>query len=188
MLGVLLVAVCALAGSRLMASADDTTDVWVARHAIVAGETMNTNDLAVAKVRFTTDESVRYLGADTTIAGRVATRPIGAGELVPLAATAERRTADRLEIPLAVTVGGAPADLAPGDLVDVWAVGRDQNKTKPSAVWRAVEVVSVESARGAVASAQRQVLIGMDASQTAALATGLQQLGSGTPVLVRRLR
>lgn len=183
-----MVAVCALAGSRLMASADDTTAVWVAKRAIAVGAAVEDDDLTVARIRFTGDEAGRYLGADSPVTGRIAVRPIGAGELVPQAATSARRTAERLEVPLAVTAGGAPADLAVGDLVDVWAVGKDRSTTRPAAVWRAVEVISVESARGAVASTQRQVLVGIDADQTDALAAGLQQLSTGTPVLVRRMR
>ena len=175
-----------------MAGADDTTAVWVAKRPIAVGGTLHDEDLSVARIRFTGDESGRYLGTENAPAGRIAVRPIGAGELVPLAATAERRQADRLEVPLAVAAGGAPADLAPGDLVDVWTVrkdaGTDQTSTRSSAVWKAVEVVAVESGRGTVASTQRQVLVGMDADQTGSLAAGLQQLGTGTPVLVRRLR
>ena len=174
-----------------MASADDTTAVWVAKRAIPAGTALEDGDVAVARVRFTGDESGRYLGADSGLTGRIAVRPIGAGEFVPQAATAARRSADRLEVPLAVAAGGAPADLVVGDLVDVWVVGKDRAGDRPgtaAAVWRAVEVVSVESSRGSVAATQRQVLVGMDADRTGSLATGLQQLGTGTPVLVRRLR
>jgi Flp pilus assembly protein CpaB len=194
-LGVLLVAVCALIGSRLVATADDTSAVWVAERPIPAGTELDDDDLTTARVRFTGDESGRYLATSVRLDGRITLRPIGAGELVPQAATAARRDADQLEVPLAVAAGRIPADLAPGDLVDVWVVAEDQARARSegrteaaAAVWRGVQVVSVEAPKGSVASAQRQVLVGLDPKQTGSLATGLQQIGTGEPVLVRRAR
>jgi Flp pilus assembly protein CpaB len=197
-LGVLLVAVTALVGSRLLATADDTTAVWVAKRAIPAGERLTGDDLTTVDVRFTGDESEQYVTTDNKLDGRVALRQIGAGELVPQEATAAKRDADRLEVPLAVAAGRIPADLAPGDLVDVWVVVKeDRAKTGDKAadeppgavaVWRGVQVVSVDATKASAAgsSSQRQVLVGLDPKQTEALATGLQQIGTGEPLLVRR--
>lgn len=193
-LGVLLVAVTALVGSRLLATADDTTAIWVAKHAIPAGAKVTEADLTTARVRFTGDEADQYVATGTGLDGRVAVRQIGAGELVPQDATAVRRDADRLEVPLAVAAGRIPVNLAAGDLVDVWVVVK-QDRAKPGqqdsavSVWRGVQVVTVDSAKSGAAassSSQRQVLLGLDPKQTEALATGLQQIGTGEPVLVRR--
>ena len=183
MLGVLLVAVCALIGSRLLVTADDTSAVWVAKRSIPAGTELDENDLTTARVRFTGDESERYLTTSVRLDGLIAVRTIGAGELVPQAATVARRDADRLEVPLAVAAGRVPDDLAPGDLVDVWVVTKDD---QAAAVWRDVQVISVEAPKGSLSSAQRQVLVGLDPKQTGSLATGLQRVGTGEPLLVRR--
>jgi Flp pilus assembly protein CpaB len=189
-LGVLLVAVCALIGSRLLATADDTSAVWVAKRPIAAGTELDENDLTTARVRFPGDVSERYLTTSVRLDGRIALRTIGAGELVPQAATAANRDADRLEVPLAVAAGRIPADLAPADLVDVWVVTKQQSREPDdqaaAAVWRDVQVISVEAPKGSVSSAQRQVLIGLDPKQTGSLATGLQRIGAGEPLLVRR--
>jgi SAF domain len=192
-LGVLLVAVTALVGSRLLATADDTTAVWVAKRVIPAGSQLDGDDLATAHVRFTGDEAEQYVATDSRLDGRVALRQIGAGELVPQAATASKRDADRLEVPLAVAAGRIPADLAPGDLVDVWVVVKDQRgktatqEETAASVWRGVQVVSVDTAKGtATSSSQRQVLVGLDPRQAGALASGLQRIGTGEPVLIRR--
>jgi Flp pilus assembly protein CpaB len=183
-LGVLLVAVCALIGSRLLATADDTSAVWVAKRSIPAGTELDEDDLTTTRVRFTGAESQRYLTTRVRLDDRIAVRTIGAGELVPQAATAARRDADRLEVPLAVAAGRVPVDLTPGDLVDVWVVTKDDQTA--AAVWRDVQVISVEAPKGSVSSAQRQVLVGLDPKQTGSLATGLQRIGTGDPLLVRR--
>lgn len=190
-LGVLLVALTALIGAKLLSSADDTVAVWATKYAVPAGGTLAAGDLTTVRVRFTGDAARAYVETGSSLDGMVAVRPIGAGELVPRAATASRQDSDRTELPLAVATGGLPADLATGDQVDVWVVPKpDRNaKTTPDAVrlWDHLQVLGVDTAKGvAASSSRRQVLLGLDPKQAARLSTALQQLTSGEPVLVRR--
>ena len=190
-LGVLLVAVTALIGAKLLASADDTTAVWAAKRAIPAGGTLAADDLTTVRVRFTGDAAGQYVTTGTSLDGLVAVRPIGAGELVPRSAAESRKDSDRTELPLSVATGKLPADLAVGDQVDVWVVPKTDRNTNAAAdavkVWDHVQVLDVETAKGvAASSSRRQVLLALEPKQAAKLSGALQRVSSGEPVLVRR--
>src|SRR4051794_26612316 len=69
-LGVLLVAVTALAGAKLLSSADDTTTIWAAKHELRVGSPLTDDDLTTVRVRFTSsNDSERYLSADADLKG-----------------------------------------------------------------------------------------------------------------------
>ena len=193
-LGVLLVAVTALVGAKLVSSADDTVAVWAAKRNVPAGSTLSADDLTSTRVRFTSeDTSSQYVPADTALDGLVAVRALGAGELVPRAATATRRDSDRIEMPLSVATGKVPGNLSTGDQVDVWVVPKaDKNLETPDAVkvWEHVRVLDVDAAKGvsASSSSRRQVLVALEPKHAAKLSESLRQVSSGEPVLVRRAR
>lgn len=192
LLGVLLVAVTALVGARLLSAADDTVAIWTTMHAVPAGRTLSSDDLATTRVRFTSDAVARrYLPADVTLDGKVAVRAMAAGEFVPVSATADHGESERIELPLSVAVGGLPGDLAVGDQVDVWVVPKTDSGTTEAAsavqLWERLPVLDVDSAKGVAAgSSRRQVLLGLDPKQSARLGGHLRRLGSGEPVLARR--
>ena len=76
------------------------------------------------------DASLLYVGANSTdLVGRKVTRPIGAGELIPVSAVAEtapNASGDRRLITVPVEPMHSPIDLAHGDRVDVYVSPRDQ--------------------------------------------------------------
>ena len=82
MLGVLLVAITALAGAKLLSSADDTTTIWAAKHDLPAGTKLTGDDLTTARVRFTSGEDAgQYVAADADLKGLVVTRAVDAGRV-----------------------------------------------------------------------------------------------------------
>lgn len=191
-LGVLLVAITALAGARLMASADDTTAVWAAERDIPAGTKLSGDDLTSVRVRFTSsDVAGQYVAADANLQGMVATRAISAGEFVPREAAVSQVDNERTELPLSVQAGRLPADTAVGDQVDVWVVPKMNTGTEQPArrLWDKVRIQQVDAVKGvAGGSARRQVLVALDRSDLAKLPGALAAIGSGEPVLVRRGR
>lgn len=192
LLGLLLVAVSALTGARLLSAADDTTSVWVAKRVIPAGARLTADDLTTTRVRFTTDGAARiYADTDAALDGRFAVRQIEAGEFVPRDATATQQEADRVEIPLAVAAGRLPADAAVGNQVDVWVVPRStgQNLMPARRIWDRVQIVQIDAAKSvAGSSARRQVLVAVSTDRAGSLPDALAYLGTGDPVLIRRGR
>lgn len=191
-LGVLLVAITALAGAKLLSSADDTTAIWAADKDIPAGTKLTGDDLTSVRVRFTSkDAADQYVAADADLMGLVAVRAIGAGEFVPRHAALSQADNDRTELPLSIQTGRLPADTAAGDQVDVWVVPKAGNGPDQPArrLWEKVRVVQIDSVKGvAGGTARRQVLVGLDPADLVKLPGALAAMGSGEPVLIRRGR
>jgi hypothetical protein len=191
-LGVLLVAITALAGAKLLSSADDTTAIWAADKDIPAGTKLTGDDLTSVRVRFTSKEAAdQYVAAEADLRGLVAVRAIGAGEFVPRQAALSQADNDRTELPLSIQTGRLPADTAAGDQVDVWVVPKAGNGPDQPArrLWDKIRVVQVDSVKGvAGGSARRQVLVGLDPADLVKLPGALAAMGSGEPVLIRRGR
>jgi hypothetical protein len=121
-LGVLLVLVSVVVGARVLAAADRTQLVWTAARDLAPGSTLAADDLEPTEVRlFGTGN--RYLAApDRGFVGYVLERGVARGELVPVDALQQHDgTPDLRFVSVPVLPGRYPADLARGQLVDVWA-------------------------------------------------------------------
>ncbi len=188
-LGVLLVAITALAGAKLLASADDTTTVWAAERDLPAGTKLTGDDLTSVRVRFTSNEEAgRYVDATANLKGLVIVRSVGAGEFVPREAAVTQTENDRTELPLSIAAGRLPGDTAAGDQVDVWVVPKDAEQPAKK-LWDTIRVVQVDTVKGvAGGSARRQVLVGLDPADLPKLPAALAAMSTGEPVLVRRGR
>ena len=82
--GVARVVVSVLLGARLLASAGDRVPVWTSRAALAAGTTLRADDLVAVAVA--SDALGAYVPTSSDVAGKVLTRAVGAGELVPAGA------------------------------------------------------------------------------------------------------
>lgn len=187
LLGVLLVAITALAGAKLLSAADDTTAIWAAGRDLPAGTTLTSADLTTVRVRFTSgDAAGQYVAADADLKGLVVTRPISKGEFVPREAATSQEETERTELPLSIATGRLPADTAVGDQVDVWVVPKEQ---QAKLLWAEVRVVQIDAVKGVSGgSARRQVLVGLDTKDVSKLPAALTLMNAGEPVLVRRGR
>jgi hypothetical protein len=118
--GLAMVAASVLLGSWAVRTAQATVPVYVTREALVPGDRVSAQDLAVVDVRLGTVNLEHYLRADEEIARDVvAVRAVGRGELVP--ASAVGAAADLDLRPVSVTLERAPSqDVVPGALVDLW--------------------------------------------------------------------
>jgi hypothetical protein len=185
LLGVLLVAITALAGAKLLSAADDTTAVWAAKRDLPIGVVLSGDDLTTVNVRFTSDAaSGQYVTADADLKGLVVTRPIGKGEFVPREAATTKSDSQRTELPLSVATGRLPSDTAVGDHVDVWVVAKDQ---PARLLWAEVRVVQIDAVKGvAGSSARRQVLVALEGKDVDRLSATLALMNTGEPVLIRR--
>ncbi|MDP9444652.1 MAG: hypothetical protein M3P83_10040 [Actinomycetota bacterium] len=191
-IGLLLVAGSVVVGARLLAAADDTVGVWATPRDVADGAGLSPDALVVEQVRFAdAGAAARYLLASEGLpAEAVAGRNLAAGELIPRTAVTTRGSAPAVELPVLVGASGAPEDLQPGEVVDVWVVP-EAPAGEPAAaadlVLPRARVVGAARDSGPLGDAPtRQVLLGLGAEAAPRLPTVLAQLTSGTVVLIRQ--
>ncbi|HET7326171.1 MAG TPA: hypothetical protein VFJ14_02680 [Nocardioidaceae bacterium] len=193
--GLLLVAGSVVLGSRLLAAADDTVDVWVLSADVPAGQPIAAAALELDRVHFSdraTAESY-LLGSEPPPEAAVAAHDLAAGEMLPRSAIGDPGASDVLHLPVVVGASGAPDDLRVGDVVDVWVVppqSADGDTGPATRVLEQVRVVSADRGAGPLgAAATRQVLLGLDGGSDGQAASGLGELltsvSTGSVVLIR---
>ncbi len=189
MVGVLLVCASVLLGARLLATGDDMVAVWAARAPVAAGARLQQEDLQATRVRFASAaDAGRYLSADRPLDGPlVATRDLGAGELLPAAAVDAGAPALR-QLPLTLPAGAVPPGARAGARVDVYVVPRESGAAAGDAGGRLVleDVPVLALGRGGVGGpeAPRQVVVGVGRSTDVRVV--VDALGRGTALLVGR--
>jgi hypothetical protein len=202
--GVLLVAGCALLGARFVGGADDTVAVWATARSLQPGQPLSTDDLRRQQVRFEDQaDADRYVSADDPLpAGAPLARAVGAGELLPRSALGEPRSVSLTEVPLSVPTDAVPGTVRTGSVVDVWVTpeaggagtsgagsgGSGGSDGGPAA--RSVLVLDDVPVLGAPRSgttlgpsATRQVVVGVAAAQADELPVALTALAGGTALL-----
>lgn len=125
LLGIVIVAASVVAGSVLLGSGEDSTAVWAVRKDLPAGTRLTADVLRTRPVHFADPGDLAGYLSGVTPAGRVLTRPVGAGELVPRGALDGAAARHLLEVPLRVDPGDVPATVREGSRVDVWVAPRD---------------------------------------------------------------
>ena len=105
-----------------------TSPVWALTHDVQSGQKLSQSDLVKADVTLG-GSSARYISASKPFVPKIALRPMGSGELLPLNAVGEHiRTNSTREISLGILVSDLPANLAVGDQVDLYLVPRDSQQ------------------------------------------------------------
>jgi hypothetical protein len=118
--GLLLVLLSVVIGARVFAAADERVRVWAVTSDLGADSRLADGDLTVRAVRLD-DLARHYVGADQDLRGRVLTRPLGRGELVPVSAVARAAAEPQRRVVVEVDRLGA-GGLTKGRVVDVDAV------------------------------------------------------------------
>jgi hypothetical protein len=121
-LGVALVLAAVLLGAKLVSSARHTAPVVAARHDLAAGTVLSADDLTVVQARLPGPANSVYASGPGDLVGRRLSRPVSAGELVPLAALDSVTTHTTVTVPLAAA---AAPDLRKGQRIELWvSVGK----------------------------------------------------------------
>ena len=122
LLGVLLVVASLATGARVMAGAERTGRVWAASRDLAAGLQLTAADVQVREVRLGAASGNYLTVGSTDPVGRLLTRPVSAGDLLPAAAVVgEESAADRRRlVTVPVSAFHYPPDLARGAVVDVY--------------------------------------------------------------------
>ncbi len=117
-LGVALLVVCTLIGARVVTMSSDEVDVWQVQRDLSVGAVPTSDDLQPVGVD--PQLAAMYASVDV-VPGLPLTRDVRAGELLAVADMADGAIRDVRWVTLPIEPLHAPADLAPGDRVDVWA-------------------------------------------------------------------
>lgn len=159
-LGVALVVVSIVAVVVTVRLSDDRVWVWAAHDDLMAGTTLDADDLVAVPVQVADLDP--YLTASAPVTpGAVVVRDVGAGELLTDVALREPgEPGDVRVVTLPVLRNQMPADLTAGDRVDVYLVERDgagEPAGAPQEVLAAVSVASVDDDSGAFGGTSLEV-------------------------------
>ncbi|WP_139984287.1 hypothetical protein [Nocardioides litoris] len=133
--GVAIVAASVLVGSRVLASADDTVQVWAVAADVQPGQQLTEDDLEARRLRFAdADDLGRYLEVGEDLpAELVVARPLGAGELLPRSALGEADDETTVTLSLGVAPLLVPTDVTAGSVVDVYVTADEVDGAGPGA-------------------------------------------------------
>lgn len=195
-IGLLIVAVSVVAGSRLLAAADDTVAVWAVSADAGPGAALTEDDLVVHRVRFAEpDDLAGYYRVDDTLPDDLRlVRGVGAGELLPRGAVgAADQQADTVELPIAVEADQVPPAVHAGSVVDVYLVGSpargEEAAGEPGTpVLQEATVVDAPSSDGGIggATGRRQLVLAVPQADATAYFAAVASLESPLLTVVRR--
>lgn len=142
-LGLVLIAVSMVGGGAALAAADRTVAYWATRHAVVAGEQVRRTDLTVVRAKVPQRTARTLLRTDAALPRRLG-QAVWAESLSGGTLIAKRQLQpSRAMVEVPVTVGaGVPANLRPGDVVDVWVSSGDAPSDDTASPGRAVKMLS----------------------------------------------
>lgn len=122
--GVLLVLGATVLGARLAAAGDDSVEYWAVRSSVTPGDSVTRAELEPARIRLSDAVAGNYIRTDekfdAPLDELVWAHELTPGSLVGRRSLVAQSSESRGELPLSVAQGAAPADLARGDLIDVW--------------------------------------------------------------------
>jgi hypothetical protein len=196
-IGVVLVAASVVVGARVLASADDTVQVWAAETDLGAGQQVVAGDLVARRVRFAdADALAGYFTVDDELpADLELTRSVGAGELLPRAAVGTPDETGLVEVPIAVEPELVPPSVGAGDVVDVYIVaplsadadGQDQQPPPAGPALSGATVVDApELASSFGTSGKRQLVLAVPEAAAPAFFALLARYDAPSLTVVRR--
>lgn len=174
-MGLVLVVASVIGVYVIVASADRSTQVYAARTALVAGDSVHADDLVVTTVRLGAIDRLYLSRGALPSRGAVVTRSVAAGELVPASAVSDAQTVSQTSVVLRVQ-GELAASVVPGSAVDVWSAAlKGQNRYAPPVVLvGGATVVRVIQSDGLVAQREgRSVEVRVPGSKVAAVLESL---------------
>ena len=176
-----------VAGSRLLAAADDTVTVWAVAADAGPGARLGADDLEPTRVRFADDADLdSYFSVDDELpADLVLLRGVGAGELLPRAALGSaEETADTVELPVAVDTEQVPPAVRSGSVVSVYLVGARDSSGPLLEEATVVDAPPLESTFGTT-TGRRQLVLAVPAADAAAFLAALGRVDQPVLTVVR---
>ncbi|HWL38598.1 MAG TPA: SAF domain-containing protein [Frankiaceae bacterium] len=169
--GLLMMLVSVVAGAAVVGNADKSVTVWAVRTALPAGTTLTESDLTQRRVRLFGDDRTRYLdarGGDP--AGRVLTRALGDGELLPVGALGQPGTQPTRVVGLPLTRAHAlGGEVRRGDVVDVLATRKEGGELKTYTAATGVRVVGVDAPSSGFTAGRNDFVVLVEVAPAVAL-------------------
>ena len=110
----------------LLLNSQPSTLVWMATGSIPHGSRITSSEVKLVKVDLTED-ALHFESKNDLVVGKFATRLLEPGDLVAVTdVTQQSSNSTSTFLPIGVAVDDLPADLAVGDLVDVYVIPKDQ--------------------------------------------------------------
>jgi len=110
----------------ILLNSQPSTLVWMATGSIPNGSRITSNEVKLVKVDLTED-ALHFESKNDLVVGKFATRLLEPGDLVAVTdVTQQSSNSTSTFLPIGVAVDDLPADLAVGDLVDVYVIPKDQ--------------------------------------------------------------
>ncbi len=119
--GVIVVIVCMVAGARIVTWGEERVSVWQVTRDLSVGASLTPAEVSAVDVPVALMQE--FLSADAVPEGRL-TRDVRAGELLTVSSLATGVEPDVRWVTVPIAPLHAPADLAPGDRVDMWSTLR----------------------------------------------------------------
>ena len=168
LLGIMLVLLSTVVGAKLFEAQDDTEAYWSVRASVVAGDSVERENLVSTRVRLGSATRGSYVQVKDEFPARISdlvwARDVSAGSLLEGSALVVDGEQAAGELPLNVASGSYPLDLRGGESVDVW-VGPgpgEPTEDKSALVLRAAPVLSTGGGSTAAGgSLARTILVGV---------------------------
>ncbi|MDO5662846.1 MAG: SAF domain-containing protein [Brachybacterium sp.] len=131
-IGIVLVVLSVLAGSLLVHRLAQTTPVLVAREDVVVGDTLDPSAFTVVEMRLGEHTEAYATGAEDIPGGAVATRTLGAGEILPRSVIGQSEDVSLRPVVIPVDVAVAES-VRPGGGVELWHTPTGREDADPVA-------------------------------------------------------
>ena len=146
----------------LLLNSQPSTLVWMATGSIPNGSRITSSEVKLVKVDLTED-ALHFESKNDLVVGKFATRLLELGDLVAVTdVTQQSSNSTSTFLPIGVAVDDLPADLAVGDLVDVYVIPKDQG-VLPAVVAHRIPVQYIDDKSRALGGS---VAVSLSASPT----------------------
>jgi hypothetical protein len=146
-MGLALFIIAISAGSLIAKEANRTVYVWASNGELAPGNTIAATDLKAVSVLLP-ESAKNYISTNAQLIGAIVTHRIGTGDLIPVnAISAEPQKLAQRAVPLTVELTDLPTDLQRGEVIDIYAIPSNSQKsiTEPELIISAVTVAEVSS-------------------------------------------
>ncbi len=156
--------ILSLLALSILLNSSPTTSLWMATATIPSGSKITAREVQLVKANLTLD-SGHYLGGSETVIGQYATRLLHPGDLIAVIDINHGMTNPTATyLPIGVSIVDLPADLAVGDLVDIYVIPKEQ-AVLPAVVAHRVAIQNIDQKSRALGGS---VAVSVAASNTVA--------------------
>lgn len=153
LIGLVLIAASVAGVVTLVSAADSSVQVYTAREPLSQGDVVTVDDLFPSSARVDGAAELYLVAGEVPDEGLVITKPVGAGELIPLSAVGSP-VGVKLSAIVVTLNGQLPGSVDAGSLVDLWSSRETENGVfgPPSVLVSSATVVRLVETEGLVVS------------------------------------